>query len=166
MPPSRHQKVGKLVVTSGQKIDERPHGRGRPSKKILLPLGDPGTHQVLWAHPSPHCKRHRDRFRRFCRTHSCVQQTDRHTDRPRTSVATSRRIFAFRACDVFPVAGANVWNGLPSDVTSASSLSVFKNRLKTYLYPVADPGFLQGGVRQLVPLECPKPLHALSPSDR
>jgi len=27
-----------------------------------------------------------------------------------------------------------VWNGLPSDVTSASSLSVFKNRLKTYLF--------------------------------
>jgi len=25
-----------------------------------------------------------------------------------------------------------VWNGLPSDVASASSLSVFKNRLKTY----------------------------------
>jgi len=25
-------------------------------------------------------------------------------------------------------------NGLPSDVTSASSLSVFKNRLKTYLF--------------------------------
>jgi len=32
----------------------------------------------------------------------------------------------------FPVAGAKVWNGLPSDVTSASSLLVFKNRLKTY----------------------------------
>jgi len=34
----------------------------------------------------------------------------------------------------FPVAGAKVWNVLPSDVTSASSLSVFKNRLKTYLF--------------------------------
>ena len=32
---------------------------------------------------------------------------------------------------VFPVAGAKVWNGLPSDVTSASSLAVLKNRLKT-----------------------------------
>ena len=34
----------------------------------------------------------------------------------------------------FPVAAAKVWNGLPSEVTSASSLSVFKNRLKTYLF--------------------------------
>jgi len=28
----------------------------------------------------------------------------------------------------------DVWNGLPSDVTSASLLSVFKNRLKKYLF--------------------------------
>jgi len=34
----------------------------------------------------------------------------------------------------FPVAGAQVWNSLPSDVASASWLSVFKNRLKTYLF--------------------------------
>jgi len=34
----------------------------------------------------------------------------------------------------FPVAGAKVWNGLTSEVTSASSLSMFKNRLKTYLF--------------------------------
>jgi len=34
----------------------------------------------------------------------------------------------------FPVAGAKVWNGLPSDVTSALLLAVFKNRLKTYLF--------------------------------
>ena len=37
-----------------------------------------------------------------------------------------------------------------------------KNRLT---FAVADPGFLQRGLRQLVPLECPKPLHALSFSD-
>ena len=34
----------------------------------------------------------------------------------------------------FPDAGAKVWNSLLSDVTSASSLSVYKNRLKTYLF--------------------------------
>jgi len=34
----------------------------------------------------------------------------------------------------FPVTRAKVWNSLPSDVTSASSLLVFKNRLKTYLF--------------------------------
>jgi len=27
-----------------------------------------------------------------------------------------------------------VWNGLPSDVTSTSSLAAFKNRLETYLF--------------------------------
>jgi len=34
----------------------------------------------------------------------------------------------------FSVAGSKVWNGLPSDVTSTSSLAVFKNRLKTHLF--------------------------------
>ena len=34
----------------------------------------------------------------------------------------------------FPAAAAKVWNGLPSDVTSASSLTVVKNRVKTYLF--------------------------------
>ena len=32
------------------------------------------------------------------------------------------------------VAGAKVWNGLPSNRTSASSLGVFKNSFKTYLF--------------------------------
>ena len=36
-----------------------------------------------------------------------------------------------KRCDISFVA---VWNGLPSDVTSASSLAVFKNRLKTYSF--------------------------------
>ena len=35
----------------------------------------------------------------------------------------------------FPVAGAKVWNGLPSDVTSASSLSVFKMQAEDILVP-------------------------------
>jgi len=47
-------------------------------------------------------------------------------------VPTCRRS-TIRGC-AFPVAGAKVWNGLPSKVTSASSLSLFKNRLKTYLF--------------------------------
>jgi hypothetical protein len=34
----------------------------------------------------------------------------------------------------FPVAGAEVWNDLPSHVISAPSLSIFRNRLRTYLY--------------------------------
>jgi len=34
----------------------------------------------------------------------------------------------------FPVAGCCFWNSLPPDITSASTLSVFRNRLKTYLF--------------------------------
>ena len=34
----------------------------------------------------------------------------------------------------FPIAGARVWNDLPSDVTSAPSLAVFGRRLKTKLF--------------------------------
>jgi len=35
---------------------------------------------------------------------------------------------------VFPIAGAKVWNSLPDDVTSASSLLTFQHHLKTYLF--------------------------------
>jgi len=34
----------------------------------------------------------------------------------------------------FPVAGSRVWNSLPRDVTSASTLAVFRKRLKTFLF--------------------------------
>ena len=34
----------------------------------------------------------------------------------------------------FPIAGACIWNGLPVDVTSAPSLHVFRQRLKTVLF--------------------------------
>jgi len=34
----------------------------------------------------------------------------------------------------FPIAAATIWNSLPNDVTSASFLSTFQHRLKTYLF--------------------------------
>ena len=34
----------------------------------------------------------------------------------------------------FPVAGSRLWNGLPHVVTSAPTLAVFRQRLKTYLF--------------------------------
>jgi len=40
---------------------------------------------------------------------------------------------------VFPVAGCRLWNSLPPNVTSASTLTVFRNRLKTYLFPRSFP---------------------------
>ena len=38
------------------------------------------------------------------------------------------------ASRAFPVAAPQVWNALPEDVTSASSLRVFQSRLKTFLF--------------------------------
>ena len=34
----------------------------------------------------------------------------------------------------FPVFGADLWNELPADITSAPSLPVFRQRLKTFLF--------------------------------
>jgi len=39
----------------------------------------------------------------------------------------------------FPVAGSRLWNSLPPDVTSASTLTVFRNRRKTYLFSRSFP---------------------------
>jgi hypothetical protein len=39
----------------------------------------------------------------------------------------------------FPVAGPQVWNDLPEDITSAQSLSTFRQRLKTYLFRRSFP---------------------------
>ena len=41
----------------------------------------------------------------------------------------------------FPVAGAKIWNSLPSDVTSAPSLLTFRRRLKTFLFRQSFPNF-------------------------
>jgi len=37
----------------------------------------------------------------------------------------------------FPVAGPQVWNSLPPEVTSAPSLDTFRRRLKTHLFTVS-----------------------------
>jgi len=42
----------------------------------------------------------------------------------------------------FPVAGCRLRNSLPPYVTSASTLSVFRNRLKTYLFSRSFPSYL------------------------
>jgi len=47
-----------------------------------------------------------------------------------------RRTWLFTVGErAFPVAGSRLWNGLPPDVTSALTLTVFRNRLKTYFFP-------------------------------
>ena len=39
----------------------------------------------------------------------------------------------------FRVAGAQVWNNLPADITSSPSLFIFKKRLKTHLFKFSYP---------------------------
>ena len=46
--------------------------------KLPIPQGD-RDHRLIHAHPSPHAKRHLDRFIRFCRAHGCNQQTGTQT---------------------------------------------------------------------------------------
>jgi len=41
----------------------------------------------------------------------------------------------------FPVVGPRIWNDLPADVTSAESLSTFRQRLKTNLFTKSFPGY-------------------------
>jgi len=42
----------------------------------------------------------------------------------------------------FSVADARVWNALPTNVTSAPSLSTFRKRLKLHLFPLFYPGIV------------------------
>jgi len=41
----------------------------------------------------------------------------------------------------FPVVGPRIWNDLPADVTSAESLSTFRQWLKTNLFTISFPGY-------------------------
>jgi len=40
---------------------------------------------------------------------------------------------------VFPMAGSHLWNSLPLNIPSAPTLTVFQNRLKTYLFSRSFP---------------------------
>jgi len=42
----------------------------------------------------------------------------------------------------FPVVGADLWNELPADITSAPLLPVFRQRLKTFLFRRSYPGIV------------------------
>jgi len=65
--------------------------------------------------------------RRLCSSSSFSQLVIRRT---RLSTVGDR---------AFPVAGCRLWNSLLPDVTSASTLSVFRNRLKTHLFSRSFP---------------------------
>jgi len=41
----------------------------------------------------------------------------------------------------FPAAASRTWNSLPPEVTSSTTLSPFKSKLKTYLFSLSFPDF-------------------------
>jgi len=72
-----------------------------------------------------------------------------HPARRRLQQPPSSVVITLAACDptytavhcrqcVFPVAGSRLWNSLPPDITSAPTLTVSRNRLKTYLFVLTN----------------------------
>jgi len=56
-----------------------------------------------------------------------------------TSLPVRRTWLSIVGDIVYPVAAARTWNDLPRHVTSASSLPVFRSRLKTHLFRRSFP---------------------------
>jgi len=50
------------------------------------------------------------------------------------SRAAHQTVYCWQPCNAFPVAAAQVWNGLPEAVVSSSSLQSFRRQLTTYLF--------------------------------
>ena len=69
--------------------------------------------------------------------------TDSNRRRLRSSSSSQLVIRRTRLSTVgdraFPVAGSRLWNSLPPDVTSAPTLTFFRNRLKTFLFSQSFP---------------------------
>ena len=57
--------------------------------------------------------------------------TLRSASRPLLHVPRTRTVYGSRA---FSVAAPTLWNSLPADITNSASLTVFRNRLKTFLF--------------------------------
>jgi len=64
----------------------------------------------------------------------------RSTD-PNRMVVLSVRLSTV-ANGAFPVVGPQIWNDLPAEVTSAESLTTFRQRLKTHLFSKSITGYL------------------------
>ena len=51
--------------------------------------------------------------------------------------------YCFIVCtSAFPVFAANLWNSLPANLTSAPSLTIFRQRLKTHLFRRSYPDLI------------------------
>jgi len=70
------------------------------------------------------------------RTAACFNNGDDCDQQLPTPLSFRRFIFppSVTGLSAFPVAAARVWNSLPVSITSAATLSTFKQRLKTELF--------------------------------
>ncbi len=79
---------------------------------------------------------------------SCFTRVANVTSRQRLRSSASHRLAVppVRLSTVgrraFPVSGANIWNDVPSHVTSAPSLAVFRQRPKTFLFSRSYPDII------------------------
>jgi len=57
-------------------------------------------------------------------------------------LAPSVKLSTVGGSRVFPVAGPTIWNSLPDNVTSAPSLSTFRQHLKNFLFQASCPDII------------------------
>ena len=75
-----------------------------------------------------------------------VPSRSRLYDHPKSSASEQLIVPSFNLTTVgkraFPVSAANLWNSLPTHLTSAPSLTIFRQRLKTFLFQRSYPDLI------------------------
>ncbi len=74
----------------------------------------------------------------FCRL-ADIETRQRLRSASSSSLVVRRMRLSTIGDRAFPVAAARVWNSLPQHVTSSSSVTVFRSRLKSYLFTRSFP---------------------------
>jgi hypothetical protein len=81
---------------------------------------------------------------------TCFRSVDRYSAPGRRGLIDLLTLYAYilvprsrcvsLGARAFPVAGDDMWNSLPPHITSAPSLSIFRRRLRTFLFNFLFPG--------------------------
>jgi len=80
-------------------------------------------------------------FKKRLKTHlfRCVMRNVLATERLCISYHGALQVVGTVGSRAFSVAGPEVWNSLPPEVMSASSLTTFRTRLKTFMFTESYP---------------------------